>query len=80
MRDAKLVMAPTPHMVEYYLAEDSNLLQYKGKKLSRSRRQTDMKFEPRKREGPFQNEPVPTVIFHGVKQVCSEVLLTNLVE
>jgi hypothetical protein len=60
-------MTPTPHMIEFYLSEDSNLFQYKGKKLSRSRKQINTIFEQRKREGSFQDEPVPTVIFHGVK-------------
>ena len=38
-----------------------------------------MAYQSKARQGPSDG-PTPTVIFHGIRQVCTEDLLTNLVE
>lgn len=45
-----------------------------------SRKQATHEFHKKERVGPYLEDPIPNVIFHGVRQVCSEILLTNLVE
>lgn len=54
----------------------------KGAVRKQSRLKNKAKSEPetRPRVGANTNEPVPTVVFHGVKQKCSEDLLVNLVQ
>jgi hypothetical protein len=66
------------------IVEDS-LVEVKGDDESESRdrrhsRHETKEFHKKGRVGPYLEDPIPNVIFHGVRQVCSEILLTNLVE
>jgi len=45
----------------------------------KSRKKMEAQFQPKVKLGPDANEPIPTVLFHGVKQHCSEFMIQNLV-
>ena len=45
-----------------------------------SRKKAQVAFVPKERRGPKSNEPVPTAIFHGVRQKCNEEKLILLEE
>jgi hypothetical protein len=41
----------------------------------KSRKKMEALFQPKVKLGPDANEPTPTVLFHGVKQRCSEFMI-----
>ena len=59
---------------------DSQPKEVSEPKVRKSRKKLPEDFVPKPRVGPNLDEPVPTVVFHGILQICKEILLRNLVE
>ena len=43
------------------------------------KKETKTVYYAKPREGPNKDGPIPVVVFHGVKQVCDEYIMINLV-